>query len=245
MIIFPQETADLLLKMDKQWIEITTPYLDRHNDYLQIYVRKENSSFLITDGGYIIQDLLNCGFNFEGSRRQELLKLTLAGFGVNLDKDQLTVKASSDDFPFKKHSLVQAMLAINDLFYLSTSHTTSLFFEDVCYWMDNANIRYVARVKFAGKSGYDQMFDFIIPRSQQSPERVVQTINNPKKEAVLQLVTKWIDTRETRPSDSKLFAILNDSSQKVPHGVIDALENYDLKPILWSEREKAKETLVA
>ena len=39
------------LRQVKDWIEITTPYLDRHNDYLQIYVKRENSGFIITDEG--------------------------------------------------------------------------------------------------------------------------------------------------------------------------------------------------
>lgn len=30
------------------WVEITTPYLDRHNDYLQIYARQQNGHFLLT-----------------------------------------------------------------------------------------------------------------------------------------------------------------------------------------------------
>ena len=30
------------LRQLNDWVEITTPYLDRHNDYLQIYARREN-----------------------------------------------------------------------------------------------------------------------------------------------------------------------------------------------------------
>ena len=38
-----------MLRQVKDWIEITTPYLDRHNDYIQIYARKEDGEFLLTD----------------------------------------------------------------------------------------------------------------------------------------------------------------------------------------------------
>jgi len=51
------------LRQVKEWIEITTPYLDRHNDYLQIYVKRENSGFFLTDDGYTIEDL-KCSFWF-------------------------------------------------------------------------------------------------------------------------------------------------------------------------------------
>jgi hypothetical protein len=41
------------------------------------------------------------------------------------------VHASPDNFPSRKHSLVQAMLAVNDMFYLAVPMVTSLFYEDV------------------------------------------------------------------------------------------------------------------
>jgi hypothetical protein len=232
-------------EINNQWVEITAPYLDRHNDYLQIYAKKENDNYLLTDDGYIIQDLISCGCSLEGTKRQGLLKITLAGLGVDIDDNRLIIRASSENFAMKKHDLVQAMLAVNDLFYLSSSHTSSLFFEDVCNWMDNTNIRYISKIKFSGKTGYDHMFDFILPKSKIFPERIVQTLSNPKRDAALLLVQKWLDTRDTRPADSKLFAFLNDSNQKISAGVIDALNKYDLTPVLWSERNKIQDTLAA
>ena len=34
------------LRQVGDWIEITTPYLDRHNDYIQIYVKRENGNLI-------------------------------------------------------------------------------------------------------------------------------------------------------------------------------------------------------
>ena len=47
------------------WTEITTPYLDRHNDYLQIYARREDNNFVLTDDGYVIEDLQQSGCTLE------------------------------------------------------------------------------------------------------------------------------------------------------------------------------------
>lgn len=33
-------------------VEITTPYLDRHNDCLQMYASKTKEGFILTDDGY-------------------------------------------------------------------------------------------------------------------------------------------------------------------------------------------------
>jgi hypothetical protein len=41
----------ILRVVNDQYVEITTPYLDRHNDYTQIYVRKDDGGFVLTDAG--------------------------------------------------------------------------------------------------------------------------------------------------------------------------------------------------
>ena len=115
------------LRQVKDWIEITTPYLDRHNDYMQIYVKRENSGFIITDDGYTIEDLRLSGCELESKKRRDLFNLTLNGFGVKLVGDELRVHASSDNFALRKHNLVQAMLAVNDLFYMAVPMVASLF----------------------------------------------------------------------------------------------------------------------
>ena len=137
------------------------------------------------------------------------------------------------------------MLAVNDLFYLASPYVTNLFYEDVMQWLDEAEIRYTPRVKIAGKSGYDHMFDFIVPKFRSHPERVIQTLGNAKKDTAEALVFKWLDTRETRSSDAQLYAFLNDGESEIPSSVISALENYELKPILWSRREGVRGELAA
>lgn len=231
-------------ELEGEWVEITTPYLDRHNDYLQLYVKKENDNYLITDDSYIIEDLLSSGVTLSANR-QELLKTTLVGFGVYLEGNNLFIKTSREHYPLKLHNFIQAMLSINDLFYLSPSHVSGFFYEDVTNWMDSKNIRYTPKVKFAGKSGYDHMFDFVIPKSKDSPERIVQTINHPQKNSALLLIQHWLDTQAARPADSKLFAFLNDSTHKIASGVMEALQGYELVPVLWSERDKMGKELAA
>jgi hypothetical protein len=57
-------------KLDAMWWEITTPCLDRRNDFLQIYVRKDPNGFFITDDGYIIDDLACSGYEFDTIKRK-------------------------------------------------------------------------------------------------------------------------------------------------------------------------------
>jgi hypothetical protein len=69
---------------------------------------------VLTDDGYTLQDLEQSGCKLDSGRRQGLLKMTLNGFGVQLNDRALEVHTSPDNFGLRKHNLVQAMLAVND-----------------------------------------------------------------------------------------------------------------------------------
>jgi Domain of unknown function DUF1829/Domain of unknown function DUF1828 len=226
-------------------IEVTTPYLDRHNDYLQFYVKRNDRGFLLTDDGYVIEDLKRSGCRLDTPKRQDLLKMTLNGFGVQLDQDALIVHTTPENFNLRKHNLVQAMLAVNDLFYLAEPVIKSLFLEDVTAWLELNDIRHTPRVKFTGKSGYDHLFDFVIPKSRRAPERILQAISRPSKDSAQATAFSWIDTRDVRAADSRAFAFLNDTEQRPSEAVLDAMHNYEVKPVLWSEREQVKDELAA
>ena len=233
------------LRQINDWIEITTPYLDRHNDYLQIYATRKNGAFLLSDDGYVIDDLKQSGCKLDSSKRQALLKMTLNGFGVQLNEGRLEVKASRDNFPLKKHNLIQAMLSVNDLFHLAVPIVTSLFFEDVVEWLDLQEIRYTPKVKFTGKSGYDHVFDFVIPKSRKYPERIVHTINRPNRDTAESLAWALVETKEVRSPETMAYAFLNDTEQNIANNVLDALQNYDVKPVLWTRREDVRIELAA
>ncbi len=234
-----------VLRQIDQWVEITTPYLDRHNDYVQIYAKKANGGFILTDDGYTIDDLEQSGCKLESRKRRDLLQMTLNGFGVQMDGKSLQVHASQENFALRKHNLVQAILAVNNLFYLAVPMVTSLFYEDVVAWLDIYDIRYTPKVKFTGKTGYDHLFDFVIPKSRQEPERLIQTINRPNRDTGQAAVLSWVDTKEVRAPDSRFYALLNDSDRELSHDVIEALESYDVRPVPWSERESVREELAA
>jgi len=227
------------------WVDITTPYLDRHNDYMQIYARRENGGFLLTDDTYTVRDLEISGCNLETPKRKELLTMTLNGFGVKLNNKAIEVKATTENFPLRKHSLIQAMLAVNDLFYLAEPIVKSLFYEDVIAWLELSEIRYTPKVKFTGQSGYDHLFDFVIPKSKIQPERILRAISRPVRDTAESFIHAWSDTRDVRPKDSRAYAFLNDSDQSVSLGVVDALKSYEISPIVWSHREAVKEELAA
>jgi hypothetical protein len=227
------------------WTEITTPYLDRHNDYIQIYLRQNGDEWELTDDGETMTDLIQSGCELDTPRRKALLHATINGFGMHLTNGAITVKTKQESFALRKHNLIQAILAVNDLFYLARASVESFFFEDVALWMDGADVRYTQRVKFSGRTGYDHLFDFVVPKSKLEPERILRVVNNPGKDQANNVILSWVDTKEARPSDSVAFAILNDKERNISDGVVEALASYDITPLPWSRREEYKERLAA
>ncbi|EKD55607.1 MAG: hypothetical protein ACD_59C00110G0012 [uncultured bacterium] len=233
------------IRQIENWVEITTPYLDRHNDYIQIYAKKENGKFILTDDGYTIEDLEQCGCKLSSQKRKDLLNVILNGFGVRLQKTALEIHATVENFSVCKHNIVQAILAVNDIFYVASPIVASLFYEDVESWLDLHEIRYTPKVKFTGKSGFDHLFDFVIPKSRNKPERILHTINHPKRDNAQSLAFAWVDTKEIRLVNSKAYVFLNDHETEITSPVTDALQNYNITPILWSNRDKMRDELAA
>src|SRR5205823_10753505 len=178
--------------------ELTTPFLDRHNDHLQVYAIRRNGNIILSDDGYILSDLRTSGLEVDTPKRKMVLDSVLNGLGVRAEGGQLLVEASAANLGQRLHSLVQAMLAVDDMFVMAQHRVASFFFEDVRNFLYSNDIRYTPRVKLAGKSGYDHGIDFLVPKSRKRPERILQAIASPKKDNIVQYLWIFSDTRAAR-----------------------------------------------
>jgi len=233
------------IKDKNGFCEITTPFLDRHNDNLQIYVKKDGNNLILTDDGYILRDLKISGFEVTTEKREHLLKSILKGFGSHLDGDEIRIVAKPEEFPKKKHNLIQSMLAINDMFISARTIVANIFKEDVEKFLHNNNIRFTPSIKFTGKSGFDHSFDFVIPSSRVQPERVIQVISRPTRQYISFFIFSWNDTKEVRPVRSIAYGFINDKEQPVSEEFEIALQQYSIKSIPWSRREENLQELIA
>jgi Domain of unknown function DUF1828/Domain of unknown function DUF1829 len=226
--------------------ELTTPFLDRHNDHLQVYAMRRNGNIILSDDGYILSDLRTSGLDLDTPKRKMVLDSVLKGLGVRVENGQLVVEASDANLGQRLHSLAQAMLAINDMFVMAQPRVASFFFEDVRNFLDTHDIRYTPRVKLAGKSGYDHGIDFLIPKSRSRPERILQAIATPKRDNIFAYLWTLSDTRAARAgeSEAEAFAFLNDQEQSVGGDVIEALNAYNVIPAIWSQRSNHVEALI-
>lgn len=221
-----------------EFIELTTPYLDRYNDHLQIYVKQnENGSYFLTDDGYVINNLKSSGVPILRShKRKEMLNRIARNFGVTVRGDVLEIQATKSDYPQKKHMLIQAMLTIDDMFIAEPNTAKNFFNEDVGLYLDANDIYYSRDFSLVGKTGSLYVYDYHIQRTKNKPERFCRAINHINESARNLTLFNWIDTQEKRSDKGELILFLNDE-KGINESDLEAFQSYDVNFILWSQRQ--------
>jgi len=218
---------------------VSTPFLDRHNDNIEIYILKEGAGYKLTDDGFTLNDLEMSGMDVASSpKREKIFRTILNGFGIKVGADhEIFVIANSSNIGQKKHYLIQAILAVNDMFALSQESIYSLFKEDVEIYFSSNNLRFSKDIKLTGKTGFDHNIDFLISASQHKPERLIKTINSPKKDYIIPTIFAFNDIRDLRETPTQNYVIFNDQERQPSSDVIAALDSYQINHIGWSQKE--------
>ncbi|MBC3901378.1 DUF1829 domain-containing protein [Acetobacterium malicum] len=222
-----------------EYYEITTPFLNHQNDNIQIYVKSNpDGTIELTDDGFTVNTLKAAGLNFTKNRKAHLDRI-LTKFGFSLKNSEIIGITEQKKFPEKKHMMLQAILAIDDMHNLAKGKVTSFFFDDLVEFFDEQDIYYAEDIQFVGKSGFTWTYDFLFQRTKKKPERLCRAINSPSKAAIEKVLFSWVDTNPVRRDDSKLIVIVNDTD-KFSKNALTAFGNYNTDVILWSERNSQK-----
>lgn len=235
-------------QIDESTYRFTLPFLDRHNDQIEVYIVKNGEDFTITDDGYTVNDLAISGFNIDSSiRRKAIFSQILQSHGVSLSEGAaLSVKGKVSELPMKKHMLAQCIQKVDDLFYLTQPNVRSLFLEDVQAYLDANQIRYIPNVSYIGKSKLPTNYDFSIPKSTEAPLRIIKVVNSLTVDYARSILFSWNDISEARRGEeSQLLTFIQDQGKKPSSDAITALNEYGVVPIRWSERKKFQKTLTA
>lgn len=228
-------------KIDSSVYRLTTPFLDRNNDYTEIYIiKQDDDSFKLTDAGETLNELFFSGLDiFNSKHRTNILKTILNSHGIEYgnDNNELYTIAAANELPQKKHMLIQCMQKVSDLFYLSKSNIQSIFTEDVKNFLEENDIRFVDSPNFVGKSKLSTSYDFVLPKFKNIPERMIKASNNFDKNSARNIIFTWTDTKEVR-ENSKLYVFIQDTEKKIDASAINALKEYDIESVLWSKKDK-------
>lgn len=224
---------------DGNYCVITTPFLDRHNDHIDIYVSKNTEGgYLLTDDGETIADLESTGVFINTQKRRQILDLTLKGFGVDTDGDDLYVIAKdNNELPKKKQALIQAILSVNDMYMMSQENVSSFFKEDVFNFLNAQQASFVPNVKVTGKTGYDHVIDFILPRSNRNPERLIKVIDKVTRNQVSSTIFAHIDVSSAGTREgSKWIVMYNNEHANLSDEAEKAFKQYGIGYVSWEER---------
>lgn len=219
-------------KLEKNIYKVTTPFLDRRNDHITIYIILEKDKIKITDDSYTIDDLELEGLSFTKKREIELNRILL-GYGIHKKNNELFVITDRSSFAQKKHNFIQALLTINDMYLLSSQKVSTFFIDDVREYFDKKELIYTDNISIEGKSKIIHKFDFLIPKqiTPYKKEALIKTINTPKIENIKAILFSFEDVKNNRPD--KGFVVLNDKTP-INEKIYEALNNYNITPLHWS-----------
>lgn len=221
-------------------VRLVCPMLDRHNDHMSLYIIEDDDhpdELFLTDLGSTLEDLSFSGCDvLQNKTRSRKLEQTITGFGVQRNGEELLARATKDNLFPKMNMLMQAMASVDDLFFTTRDNVRSLFFEDIADWLYKNNVRYTTNVKFAGLSGFESKFDFVIPQTPgKAPERLIKAVGNPTENSIRNALFGWTDISKFR-ENSTSFILLNasaDNAKPINNSLTQACTAYDVTPLIW------------
>jgi len=226
----------ILRTVSSGWTEINTPFLDRHNDGIQIYVRKIGDKLELTDDGYTLSDLEISGCELRTDRQRSFLNKILNSNDITNREGKLSMTFGSREFPARKLEFITALQQIGDLYITSRNNVYSLFSDEVALWFESKN-RYPIRYhSVSGIDGAKYNIDFIFPKKgRDSLETALQAIGNPDRNVVSY---HTLMKRElTRDIDIYLILRDEDIGDRKFREMQSIAKTGDVELIRWSEKD--------
>lgn len=228
-------------KTGTEWISIATPYLDMHNDAVEVYAKKNNGTIELNDDGQTLRNLNLYGVDLgRAGKRQDILESILLTYGIKLTGEELAVEANENNFAQKKLNLLSAISEINDLYVLSKPTVASVFKDDVKEYLDAHEIIYTPHFISKGSIGLEFTFDFQI--AYRKKEIVIKTFNSLNKNNLVNFLFSWDDIKQTRTKLTNKevvgLAVVNNEIKEPKPELIDALKSKGSEIIFWKDREE-------
>ena len=179
------------------WVEISTPFTDVFNDTIDIYVKKQNEKFILSDDGKTIRNLELSGIEISRSQnRKDILDKILLNYGIHLEGQELIVEATEFTFPQKKLNLLSTISEVNDLYVIAKHTVASLFREDVKNYLNENELVFTPYFISKGSTGLEFTFDFQI--AYRNKELLIKAFNSVNKLNLPHFLFTWDDVKQVR-----------------------------------------------
>lgn len=194
--------------VDKNYVSINTPFVDNNYDNVEIYASFINDDTVeVSDFGFTLYNLEEQGMKITPRFKTgwKIFENILNDFGVTNNQGTLIIKTSLDRFPVAKTRLLQAIMRINDIYYLNKNNVTESFNEIISKFFKSRNILFTPSFEIPNFSGASSHFDFSIP-NKSDKERVVKTVSRPNDVNAAKIFN--FDVRATKDTRSSKFILL-------------------------------------
>lgn len=222
--------------------QIITPYLNHLNDRISIFIEiRPDNSIKLSDDGVTFNEIELMSLNIKTKTRQRVIKDIIKKYTLDLDDNGIlsTIATQIEDFPQKKHNLIQGILSLYDLLYTKHTNVVNIFKEEVLDFLFEHEFGGNTNVKFTGESGIDYLIDYSLGATKSRPNTLIKFQNNVKFINVTEQTFIALDLKN-EPSLSqhgfKYVMIIGDN--KVPEKAIQAAEAYNIEIIPFQEEEK-------
>jgi len=104
-----------ITKKSKGWFEVTTPFLDRHNDHIQFYFKEiKPNIFQLSDMGDTLIDNGEWNGLLQDEKRVKEYVGIAKCYGVEFNRDTGCLDMETDllNFPQSKHNFIQCILRL-------------------------------------------------------------------------------------------------------------------------------------
>jgi Domain of unknown function DUF1828/Domain of unknown function DUF1829 len=214
----------------------STPYLDSYNDYIELIAYKKWDKIIMSDDWWTIANLNMKWVELSTGKRATIFNQIINWLWVSVSQNnELFIETDISRIWQKKHSLMQAILAVWDMYVLSKQNVISLFKEEVESYFTSNDLYPSKDMKITWKTWYDHMIDFIFNPTKDRNESLIKVINKPKKDSVMSALFSFNDIKHNKPN-SDFFVFLNDINEEPSQEVMHALTQYDVKTKLRSQK---------
>lgn len=229
------------LKNNQDFVEIVTPFVDLHHDYISIFFSQENNKYKLTDDGYFLDELSMLGIDIQGSpRRMNFFTSTLKIFGIDFNKstsELFVIFNSISEYPEMQHRLTQCLIRISDMLLTSRNKVVNFFSEDIANFFLESDVYFNESPSFIGKTGRNVTFDFALPRSKKTKPKLIKAINTPTAEAYKEPLLAFVDMQDTK-KDHNFIVLANDLNTTIADKFLEPLTNYGVDVLAWSSRNE-------
>ena len=205
-----------------------------------------------TDFKKIYMDWLN--ENIEQAKvRDNLYRITFPYLDRNNDHTEIYIKEESDgSYTLTDDAETISELEFSGLDIFSSQKKKDILSTILCSHgisIDSEHCLYVNCDKQSLPSKKHMltqcMIKVAISPSHNSSERLIKIVNNLDVTKAGYITFLWGDTKEVRPAGSKLYVFIQDTNKAISQKAINAMKEYQIEPVLWSERKSYIRELTA